>query len=70
MSCSDLDLLQEDYSKTVREFVECVKKLRAHATDIPTTEYLLLSNLAERARAKAESAHRALRNHIIDHQCC
>jgi CHASE3 domain sensor protein len=70
MNCNDLDSLQESYAKAVREFTANVKELRAHTADIPATEYLLLAKLAERARAKADAAQRALRNHIIEHGCC
>ena len=51
------------------ELTKNSKKLRA-ATDATATEYALVSNLAKRSRVKAETARRALRNHIIEHGCC
>ena len=69
MSCADLDSLQANYNEAVRELTESAKKLRT-ATSIPAKEYARLSKLADRAKAKSEAAHRALRNHIIEHGCC
>jgi len=53
----------------VDKFIEVAKELhRARRT--PATKYVRLSNRAAHAKVKAEAAHRALRNHIIEHACC
>ena len=67
--CANLDSLQESYREAMDELTKNSKKLRA-ATDATATEYALVSNLAKRSRVKAETARRALRNHIIEHGCC
>ena len=69
MECVDLDALRAKYKEAVDEFTEVAKKLQA-AKSTPPTKYVRLSNRAAHAKVKAEAAHRALRNHIIEHACC
>ena len=69
MTCADLDALRVKYKEAVDEFTEAAKKLQA-ASGTPQTKYVRLSNRAAHAKVKAEAAHRALRNHIIEHGCC
>jgi hypothetical protein len=66
-SCADLNSLQESYKEAVAEFTENARNLHA-ATEAP--EHALLSRLAMRSKVKAETAHRALRSHIVEHGCC
>jgi hypothetical protein len=70
MSCDEFDSLKDFYEKSVRDFTESVKRLRAHTQSVPQNEYILLLKLSERARVKSEGAQRALRNHVIEHGCC
>jgi hypothetical protein len=68
-SCDALVSLQADYQKAVRDFAKRAKKVGA--AKVPrTTPNLCLDNPSDPERVKCESAHRALRNHIIEHGCC
>ena len=67
--CNTLDSLQAEYKRAKRELRASIKKVRP-PNGKPTTEHALLRELVDRAKAKSEAAHRALRNHIIEHGCC
>jgi len=63
MTCKDVDALQANYNKAVREFTKNANKLRVHAPSISPAE-------TDCAIAQVEAARRALRDHIIEHRCC
>ena len=69
VSCDALAYLQAEYQRAVRDFTKSVKKVRA-VTEPRTTENAPLDRLSDPERVKCEAAHRALRNHIIEHGCC
>jgi hypothetical protein len=69
MGCDTLVSLQAEYQRAVREFTKSVKKVHA-AADPKTTQNAPLDKLSDPERVKCGSAHRALRNHIIEHGCC
>jgi len=56
MTCADLDSLRANYSAAVDEFTRSAKNPRPRVDSDP--------------KAKVEAARRALRNHIIEHDCC
>ena len=69
MDCAHLESLQTKYKQAADEFTEAIKAISS-GNRIPTKKLRLLTENAEAAEAKAETARRALRNHIIEHGCC
>ena len=68
VSCDDLASLQAKYQQAVRDFAKGVKKVRGAKAVKPTLNAPPM--LSDPGRVRCESAHRALRNHIIEHGCC
>ena len=69
VSCDALASLQAEYQQAVRDFTEGVKKVRGAKGPKPSLN-APLDMLSDPKRVKCEAAHRALRNHIIEHECC
>ena len=69
VSCDALASLQAEYQQAVRDFTKSVKKVRGAKAPKPTSS-APLDKLSDSYRVKRESAHRSLRNHIIEHGCC
>ena len=69
VSCDALAALQTEYQQALLDFTKSVKKVRGAKAPKPTPN-APLDMLSDPKRAKCESAHRALRNHIIEHECC
>ena len=66
MSCAELDSLQKEYDNAVRELTEGAERLHARSGSPASKK----AHLLNRTQVKAENARRALRNHIIEHDCC
>lgn len=69
MWCDDHRSLLQKYQTTTATYADMVEKLQAHARNIPQVEFMLLWELAERARQRCEAAHRLLHRHIEEHGC-
>lgn len=69
VSCDTLASLQAEYQQAVRDFTKSVKKVRGAKAPKPTSNPRR-DVVSTPNRVRCETAHRALRNHIIEHGCC
>ena len=69
VDCAELESLQAKYEQAADEFTEATKEVRS-GERMRTTNSTVLAERAEAAKTKAETARRALRNHMIEHGCC
>lgn len=69
MRCQEKETLLEEYEKKVGSYSDAVRRMREYGVALPIAEFQLLYDLALRANELCQSASRALRRHVEEHEC-
>lgn len=69
MNCEERSRMALEYQEASAAFEQARKELQAHIGTLSKAEYVVLSNLVDRAWGTLQKVHGALDEHIRWHTC-